>query len=101
MPESDAPTAGRSETRETLDALVIGAGFAGLYQLHCLRDRLGLRVRVLEAGRDIGGTRDSNRYPGARRGSESHALPYFFSPQLDDEWGSNQRFPGPPQIPAH
>ena len=49
-----------------IDALVIGAGFAGLYQLHCLRDRLGLSTKVLEAGGDLGGTWFWNRYPGAR-----------------------------------
>ena len=53
------------------DALVIGAGFAGLYQLFCLRDRLGLNAKVLEAGGDLGGTWYWNRYPGARCDSES------------------------------
>ena len=47
-----------------LDALVIGAGFAGLYQLLCLRDRLGLSVKALEAGGGVGGTWYWNRYPG-------------------------------------
>src|SRR6185503_5630341 len=83
------------------DALVIGAGFAGLYQLHCLRDRLGLRVRVLEAGGDIGGTWYWNRYPGARCDSESHAYRYFFSRELNDEWQSSERYPGPPEIRAY
>ena len=46
-----------------LDALVIGAGFAGLYQLLCLRDRLGLSVKALEAGGGVGGTWYWNRYP--------------------------------------
>ncbi|MEK6245368.1 MAG: NAD(P)/FAD-dependent oxidoreductase [Pseudomonadota bacterium] len=83
------------------DALVIGAGFAGLYQLHCLRDRLGLRVRVLEAGGDIGGTWYWNRYPGARCDSESHAYRYFFSRELYDEWESTERYPGPAEIRAY
>ena len=48
------------------DALVIGAGFSGLYQLHCLRDRLGLSVQLLEAADGVGGTWYWNRYPGAR-----------------------------------
>jgi len=47
-----------------LDALVIGAGFAGIYQLLCLRDRLGLSVKALEAGDGVGGTWYWNRYPG-------------------------------------
>jgi cation diffusion facilitator CzcD-associated flavoprotein CzcO len=83
------------------DAIVIGAGFAGLYQLHSLRDRLGLRVRVLEAGGDIGGTWYWNRYPGARCDSESHAYRYFFSRELNDEWESTERYPGPAEIRAY
>jgi cation diffusion facilitator CzcD-associated flavoprotein CzcO len=83
------------------DALVIGAGFAGLYQLLCLRDRLGLKARVLEAGGDLGGTWYWNRYPGARCDSESHAYRYFFSRELSDEWESTERYPGPPEIRAY
>ena len=63
-----------------LDALVIGAGFAGLYQLLCLRDRLGLSVLALEAGGGVGGTWYWNRYPGARCDSESHVYWYTFAP---------------------
>jgi len=84
-----------------LDAVVVGAGFAGLYQLHCLRDRLGLRVRVLEAGGDIGGTWYWNRYPGARCDSESHAYRYFFSRELYEGWESRERYPGPEEIRAY
>ena len=83
------------------DALIIGAGFAGLYQLLCLRDRLGLKARVLEAGGDLGGTWYWNRYPGARCDSESHAYRYFFSRELSDEWESTERYPGPPEIRAY
>lgn len=81
-----------------IDALVIGAGFAGLYQLHCLRDRLGLSAKVLEAGGDLGGTWYWNRYPGARCDSESHAYRYFFSRELNEEWEWSERYPGPPEI---
>src|SRR5688572_1385520 len=81
-----------------VDALVIGAGFAGLYQLHCLRDRLGLSAKVLEAGGDLGGTWYWNRYPGARCDSESHAYRYFFSRELNEEWEATERYPGPPEI---
>jgi cation diffusion facilitator CzcD-associated flavoprotein CzcO len=83
------------------DAIVVGAGFAGLYQLHALRDRLGMKVRVLEAGSDIGGTWYWNRYPGARCDSESHAYRYFFSPELYKEWQSSERYPGPEEIRAY
>ena len=84
-----------------VDALVIGAGFAGIYQLHCLRDRVGLTVRLLEAGDDLGGTWYWNRYPGARCDSESHAYRYFFSRELSDEWQSTERYPGPAEIRAY
>ena len=48
------------------DAVIIGAGFSGMYQLHLLRDRLGLSARVIERGDGVGGTWYWNRYPGAR-----------------------------------
>ncbi len=81
-----------------LDALVIGAGFAGLYQLHCLRDRLGLKVAVLEAGEGVGGTWYWNRYPGARCDTESHAYCFTFSDELIDDWDWSERYPGQAEI---
>ena len=81
-----------------LDALVIGAGFAGLYQLLCLRDRLGLSVQALEAGGGVGGTWYWNRYPGARCDSESHVYWYTFSPDLMREWEWSERYPGQVEI---
>jgi cation diffusion facilitator CzcD-associated flavoprotein CzcO len=89
--------AGRGRTTE-LDALVIGAGFAGLYQLLCLRDRLGLSVEALEAGGGVGGTWYWNRYPGARCDSESHVYWYTFSPELMREWEWSERYPGQAEI---
>ena len=74
----DSASNGSLRTAE-LDALVIGAGFAGLYQLLCLCDRLGLSVQALETGG--GGTWYWNRYPGARCDSESHVYWYTFSVQ--------------------
>ncbi|MFC7738452.1 flavin-containing monooxygenase [Roseomonas sp. GCM10028921] len=79
--------------RDELDAIVIGAGFAGLYQLHTLRDRLGLRARVLEAGDGVGGTWYWNRYPGARCDSESYYYSYSFSDALQQEWSWTERYP--------
>ena len=81
-----------------LDALVVGAGFSGLYQLHCLRDRLGLSVKVVEAAPDLGGTWYWNRYPGARCDSESHSYCYFFSRELLEGWRWSERYPEPPEI---
>ncbi len=89
----------RNSTQATdLDALVIGAGFSGLYQLICLRDRLGLSVQVLEAGEGVGGTWYWNRYPGARCDSESHAYCYSFSEELTQEWEWSERYPAQPEI---
>ena len=81
-----------------LDAIIIGAGFSGMYQLHCLRDRLGMRARVLEAGQGVGGTWFWNRYPGARCDSESHSYMYYFSKELVDEWEWSERYPQQPEI---
>jgi cation diffusion facilitator CzcD-associated flavoprotein CzcO len=89
------PNAG--QTTE-LDALVIGAGFAGLYQLLCLRDHLGLSVKTLEAGHGVGGTWYWNRYPGARCDSESHVYWYTFAPELMREWEWSERYPGQAEI---
>ena len=88
----------KSGQPDVLDALVIGAGFSGLYQLLCLRDRLGLSVKALEAGAGVGGTWYWNRYPGARCDSESHSYCYSFSDALVREWEWSERYPGPPEI---
>ena len=80
------------------DALIIGVGFAGLYQLHCLRNRLGLSVQVLEAADGVGGTWYWNRYPGARCDSESHCYSYSFSKELEQEWEWSERYPQQPEI---
>lgn len=87
-----------SAPSQQLDAVIIGAGFAGLYQLHRLRNELGLKVRVLETGGGIGGTWYWNRYPGARCDSESHSYMYYFSKELVDEWEWSERYPGQAEI---
>ena len=74
------------------EAIVIGAGFAGIRTLHELRE-LGVTVKVLEAGSDVGGTWYWNRYPGARTDSESWVYAYSFSKELQDEWRWTERFP--------
>jgi cation diffusion facilitator CzcD-associated flavoprotein CzcO len=76
-----------------LDAVVIGAGFSGLYLLHKLRNEMGLSVRVFEAGGDIGGTWYWNRYPGARCDSESYVYCYSFDEKLWQEWEWSERYP--------
>ena len=80
-----------------LDAIVIGAGFAGMYMLHQLR-QLGCSARVLERGRGVGGTWYWNRYPGARCDSESMYYSYSFMPDLDQEWHWSERYPGQAEV---
>ena len=75
---------------EQLDAVVVGAGFAGLYMLHRFR-QLGLRARILEAGGGVGGTWYWNRYPGARCDIPSLQYSYQFSPELEQEWQWKER----------
>lgn len=79
------------------DAVVVGAGFSGLYMLYRLRE-LGLSTRVFEAGSDVGGTWYWNRYPGARCDSESHVYCYSFSRELLEEWEWSERYPAQPEI---
>ncbi|QLE70373.1 NAD(P)/FAD-dependent oxidoreductase [Streptomyces rectiverticillatus] len=80
-----------------LDAVVVGAGFSGLYQLYRLRE-LGLRTRVFEACEDIGGTWFRNRYPGARCDVESTSYSFSFSPELDQEWEWSERYATQPEL---
>ncbi len=78
------------------DAIVIGAGISGMYQLYRLRE-LGLTVRVFERGTGVGGTWYWNRYPGARFDSESYSYGYSFSQELLDEWDWSERFSSQPE----
>ncbi|HSB40653.1 MAG TPA: NAD(P)/FAD-dependent oxidoreductase [Methylomirabilota bacterium] len=80
-----------------LDAIVVGAGFAGMYMLHRLRE-LGLTVRVYEAGKGVGGTWYWNRYPGARCDVESMDYSYSFSEELQQEWRWTERYAAQPEI---
>jgi len=79
------------------DAIIVGAGFSGLYMLHRLRE-LGLSVRVIEKADDVGGTWYWNRYPGARCDSESHIYCYSFDDDLLAEWEWSERYPEQPEI---
>ena len=80
-----------------LDAVIVGAGFAGLYMLYRLRE-LGLKARVLEAGDGVGGTWYWNRYPGARCDVESTEYSYSFSKELEQEWEWTERYASQPEI---
>ncbi|MFV3127143.1 flavin-containing monooxygenase [Niveispirillum sp. KHB5.9] len=95
-------TAGNTRTPSApdgtiLDAIIIGAGFGGLYMLHRLRQS-GLKAHVFEAGADVGGTWYWNRYPGARCDVESVAYCYSFSPEITAEWNWSEKFATQPEI---
>jgi cyclohexanone monooxygenase len=89
-----------SSTRDEFDALIVGAGLAGVYMLHRLR-ALGLSARVYEAGSDVGGTWFWNRYPGARCDVESLDYSYSFSEELQQEWHWSERYAAQPEILAY
>ena len=79
------------------DAIVVGAGFSGLFMLYRLREQ-GLRVRVIEAASDVGGTWYWNRYPGARCDIESMEYSYQFSAELEQDWVWSERHATQPEI---
>jgi len=80
-----------------VDAIVVGAGFAGMYMVHKLRGQ-GLEVQGFEAGDDVGGTWYWNRYPGARCDIESMEYSYQFDEELQQEWNWTERYSGQPEI---
>ena len=77
-------------------AVIIGAGVAGIYQIKRLAD-LGVRALVLDANADLGGTWYNNRYPGARFDSESYTYSYSFSQEVLDEWHWTEKFSPQPE----
>jgi cation diffusion facilitator CzcD-associated flavoprotein CzcO len=91
---SQIPSGGTSGL--DFDAIIIGAGLSGMYQLYRLRE-LGMRVRVFETGTEVGGTWYWNRYPGARFDSESYSYGFSFSRELLDEWEWSEHFAGQPE----
>ena len=96
LEQTPAAAARLTEEVEQFDAIIIGAGVTGLYQLYCLR-QLGLSVRVFEDGSGVGGTWYWNRYPGARFDSESYTYGYSFSEELLQEWDWKEHFSGQPE----
>jgi cation diffusion facilitator CzcD-associated flavoprotein CzcO len=92
-----APGEARVNARTDFDAVIVGAGFAGLYMLYRLR-RMGLTVRVFEAASGVGGTWFWNRYPGARCDVESIQYSYQFSEELQQEWEWTERYATQPEI---
>ena len=86
-----------AEAGAAFDAVVVGAGFAGMYMLHRLRG-LGLSARVFEAGSGVGGTWYWNRYPGARCDVESMQYSFSFSEELDQDWSWSEKYAPQPEI---
>jgi cation diffusion facilitator CzcD-associated flavoprotein CzcO len=95
MAAAQGGNGGSNKGKVVVDALVIGAGFSGLYQLYRLRDHLGFSVQVVEQAPAVGGTWYWNRYPGARCDSLSHSYRFMFSEELAKGWESSERYPGP------
>lgn len=93
--------AGAEEQATDFDAVVVGAGFSGLYMLHRLRNEMGLSARVYEIGDGVGGTWYWNRYPGARSDSDSYIYSYSFSKELRQEWEWSERYPEQSEIQAY
>jgi cyclohexanone monooxygenase len=97
MPSEVRVAEAPSDADVTVDAVVVGAGFAGLYMLYKLRE-LGLTARAFEVGNGVGGTWFWNRYPGARCDVESVEYSYQFSEALQQEWEWTERYAGQPEI---
>jgi cation diffusion facilitator CzcD-associated flavoprotein CzcO len=99
MGTDDASAVSRhSRATDQVDAVVIGAGFSGLYMLHSLRDDLGMSVRVFEAGHGVGGVWYWNRYPGARCDSDSFVYCYSFDKELLQDWTWSGKYPEQSEI---
>jgi cation diffusion facilitator CzcD-associated flavoprotein CzcO len=88
---------GQDQAPRSVDAVVVGAGFGGLYMVHKLHE-LGLSTICFEAGGGVGGTWYWNRYPGARCDVESMDYSYSFSPELEQEWVWSERYPSQPEL---
>ena len=82
---------------KNLDAVIVGAGFAGLYAIYQLR-QLGLQIRAFEKGDDVGGVWYWNRYPGARCDVESMQYSFAFSNDLQQSWRWKERFARNPKF---
>src|SRR5215813_5873911 len=97
---TEAGKARAAKIGTSYDAVVVGAGFAGMYMLHRLRG-MGFTARVYEAGGGVGGTWYWNRYPGARCDVESMQYSFSFSEELDQEWSWSEKYSPQPEILAY
>ncbi len=97
MVASESGEDARRPIARSLDAVIVGAGFAGLYMLHRMRG-LGLSALLVEAGSGVGGTWFWNRYPGARCDVDSLEYSFSFSEELQQQWTWSERFATQPEI---
>ena len=99
MKKSLTQSAGRSNSQAnmSLDVVIVGAGFAGMYLLHKFRN-MGLSARVFETASSVGGTWFWNRYPGARCDTWSMEYSYKFSEELQQEWQWGELYATQPEI---
>jgi cyclohexanone monooxygenase len=97
IPVRDSSLTIRAVGQPRYDAIVVGAGFAGLYMVYKLVE-LGLKVKAFEQGSDVGGVWYWNRYPGARCDIESMQYSYSFSDELQQEWDWSERYATQPEI---
>lgn len=94
---ADGPPRRDGATTTDFDVVVVGAGFAGMYTIHRLR-QMGLSVQCFEAGGDVGGTWYWNVYPGCRVDIESFEYSYSFSDELQQEWKWSERYASQPEL---
>ena len=94
MPDA---TQTRPEIEAQYDAVIVGAGFGGMYQLHRLRG-LGMTAKVIDVAKGVGGTWYWNRYPGARCDVESMQYSFGFSDEIQQEWEWPELFSAQPDI---
>ncbi|CAL5869908.1 uncharacterized protein PFLUO_LOCUS4141 [Penicillium psychrofluorescens] len=83
-----------------LDAIIVGAGFSGIYLLHLLRDELHLNVKILEARSDVGGVWNSNIYPGARVDCPTPVYAFDIE-QVYKGWKWSQAYPSQEELQAY
>ena len=86
-----------NDTKQNLDVIIVGAGFAGLYALHKMRS-LGLNAKVFERADGVGGTWHWNSYPGARCDVHSLEYSYQFSEELQQQWEWSEKYAPQPEI---
>lgn len=94
---AEEPFAAPDSGVRAVDAVIVGAGFSGMYMLHKLREQ-GRTAIVFEAGADVGGTWYWNRYPGARVDVESLSYSYSFSPEMEQDYQWTERYPTQPEV---